>query len=121
MANLLGLLRLLRMGESYENLEVEDDKRDLTIITSLALRDGAIPKSEPDKVHLESINKKLAADQTKVRISLTKIEMKDGAVRWQVSMKSTDPEGVESTDLNCWAPTVVAGVFFVLLKLLGLG
>ena len=111
-------LRLLRLGTPWDQVEV-DDKVNATIATSFLLTKDCLPLESEDRQAVEGINERLAADVTKVRISFTKVTMKTGAVRWQVSMKSTNSEDVETTDLNTWAPTVMAGVWFILLKLLG--
>lgn len=113
-------LRLLRLGTPWNEIEV-DDKVNATIATSFLLSKGRMSSDDPDRQAVEGLNEQLAADVTKVRISFTKIELKTGAIRWQVSMKSTNSEDVETTDLNTWAPTVMAGVWFILLKLLGGG
>lgn len=111
-------LRLLKLGTPWDQIEV-DDKVNATIATSFLLSEDRMSSDDPDRQAVEGLNERLAADTKKVRISFTKIKLKTGAVRWQVSMKSTNEEDVESTDLNTWAPTVLAGVWFILLKLLG--
>lgn len=122
MSNLLETIRLLRLGASPENVKLTtQESKAYAPIVSLLLKDGGEPSDHADREAVEGLNSRINADTSKVRVSLTRVTMKNGHVRWQVSMKLTDTEGVESTDLNCWAPTILAGVYFILLKLLGVG
>lgn len=122
MSNLLETIRLLRLGASPENVKLSaQESKDYAPVVSLLLKDGSEPPDHADREAVEGLNSRIHSSLTKVRVSLTRVVMKNGHVRWQVSMKSTDTEGVESTDLNCWAPTILAGVYFILLKLLGVG
>lgn len=122
MSNLLETIRLLRLGASPENVELTAQEcKNYAPVVSLLLKAGQEPVDPLDREAVEGLNSRINADTSKVRASLTKVVMKNGHVRWQVSLKSTNTEGVESTDLNCWAPTIVAGVYFILLKLLGVG
>ncbi len=122
MSNLLETIRLLRLGASPENVKLTtQESKDYAPVVSLLLKEGQEPVETLDREAVEGLNSRINADTSKVRVSLTRVVMKNGHVRWQVSMKSTDTEGVESTDLNCWAPTILAGVYFILLKLLGVG
>lgn len=122
MTNLMAYLRRLRLGESLEGTSIpEDEACDLRVATSFLLRDGREPTDPEDRAALEVLNERLHLSVEKVRVSFTKIKMKSGHVRWQVSMKSTDPEGHETSDLNVWAPTVLSGLVYIVMKLMGVG
>lgn len=122
MSNLLETIRLLRLGASPDDVKLTTQEIIETApVVSLLLREGQEPSDPADRSAVEGLNSRLYPNVTKVRVSLTKVTMKNGNVRWQVAMKSTDTEGVETSDLNCWAPTILAGVYFILLKLLGVG
>lgn len=122
MSNLLEAIRLLRLGASPDDLKLtEREEEEIAPVVSLLLREGHEPLDPLDRSAVEGLNSRLYPDVTKVRASLTKVTLKSGHVRWQVSVKSTNTEGDEETMMNCWAPTIVAGVYFVVLKLLGVG
>lgn len=122
LSNLLETIRLLRLGASPDDVKMTKQESDEAApVVSLLLREGHEPSDPDDRSAVEGLNSRLHSDVTKVRVSLTKVTMKNGNVRWQVAMKSTDTEGVETSELNCWAPTIVAGIYFILLKLLGVG
>ena len=107
------------MGENNLKIEAED-QLDSEVFTSLLLREGQEPSNSDDRMVGETLN--IAVAETlpdKIRISMTKITMKNGHVRWQVSVKHQNSDGPEESNDNFWTPTPLSGLVTLVLKRLG--